>query len=147
MGSCPLTHLDPSLPSSPVSPLTLDRVGLRVYLTPRTPRLRVCQSQNHSHQSPQVGSRSSCCPASLRLVPGLPDPNLPPCAKMPMPISSPKCRCQPPRQNANVNLDLAKLPISIPSPLRYSCAFFNAFCIAACLGVHNHQCATPSMSS
>jgi hypothetical protein len=23
---------------------------------PRTPRLRVCQSQNHSHQSPQVGS-------------------------------------------------------------------------------------------
>jgi hypothetical protein len=45
----------PSLPS-PVSPLTLDRVGSRVYLPPRTPRSRVCQSQNHSHQSPQVRS-------------------------------------------------------------------------------------------
>ncbi len=49
IGSCPLIRLDPSLPSSPVSPLTLDRVGVRVYLLTRTPRLRVCQSQNHSH--------------------------------------------------------------------------------------------------
>ncbi len=65
--------------------------------------------------NPLESGLSSCCPASLRLVSGLPDPNLPPCSKMPMLISSPKCRCQSPRQNANVNL-LAKLPMSIPSP-------------------------------
>ena len=42
-------------------------------------------------------------------------PQPPPCSKMPMSISSPKCQCQSPRQNANVNL-IAKLPMSIPSP-------------------------------
>jgi hypothetical protein len=51
IGSCPLTRLDPYLASSPVSPLTSDKVRLRVHLPPRTPRLRVCHSQNHSHQS------------------------------------------------------------------------------------------------
>jgi hypothetical protein len=40
----------PPLPESPVSPLTLDRAGLRVYLPPRTPRLRGCQSPHHSRR-------------------------------------------------------------------------------------------------
>jgi len=64
---------------------------------------------------PLKSGRSSCCPASLRLVSGLPDPNLPPYSKIPMSISSPKCQCQSSRQNANVNI-LAKLPMSIPLP-------------------------------
>jgi hypothetical protein len=50
--------------------------------------------------------RRSCCLTSLRLVPVLPDPNLPSCSKV---------QCRPPRQNANVNL-LAKMPMSTPSP-------------------------------
>ena len=61
--------------------------------------------------------RRSCCPASLRLVSGLPDPNLPSCSKMPMSLFSPKCQMmmmpficsyrnkneKPPRQTTNVN--------------------------------------------
>ncbi len=52
--------------------------------------------------NPLKSGRSSCCPASLHLVPGLPDPNLPSRSKMS--ISSPKCQCQPPRQTTNGNL-------------------------------------------
>ena len=80
-----------------------------MYLPPRTPRLRVCQSQNHS-PNPLKSGRSSCCLASLRLVPGADRPksafllknsnvNLP--AKMPMstsrshqtPMSIPSPKC------------------------------------------------------
>jgi hypothetical protein len=97
IGSCLLTRLDPYRPFSPFSPLTLDKVGSRVYLPPRTPRLRVCQSQNPSHQSPPVGSSNNAYPQDA------------------ISLLAPKCQCQSPRQNATVNL-LAKLPMSIPSP-------------------------------
>jgi hypothetical protein len=76
---------------------------------PRTPRSRVCQSQNHSHQSPQVGSYfmlSRFTTSSSRAA--RPQPLAPKCL-------APKCQCQSPRQNANVNL-LAKMPMSTSSP-------------------------------
>ena len=88
--------------------------GLREYLPSCAPRLRGCQSQNHSHQSPQVRSYfmlSRFTTSSFRAA--RPQPlallqiaNLNLLAKIPMSISSPKCQCQP----------QAKLPISIPSP-------------------------------
>ena len=87
---------------------------MRVYLPPCTPRVRVCQSQNHSHQSPQVRSYfmlSRFTTSSFRAARPQPpvllqNANVILLARMP-------------RQNANVNL-LAKMPMSTFSP-NYQC--------------------------
>jgi hypothetical protein len=130
-----------------------------VYLPPCTPRLRVCQCVPPAPYPPIKGlqipksfppippksGRSSSCLTSPRLVPGLTDPNLTSCSKMPMSTSSPNCPCQPPCQTANVN-PFAKMhhpraphSCSVSLPIRYiyiyclkphlvSNIFLNKFC-------------------